>query len=159
TSTSSLGEWVSSLSTALTDGITSVLQSLGSSKALAAVLGVFDKLFAREVHTDTLCVGDVCVTQEQFLKMVQSRGATPTSPAAPSTGGSTEQAPTDITPTEILPTDVVSADTSTTTPPSVQSTDTIVPTTPTAPPTDTVPTVIEVLPADVAPADTATTTP
>ena len=82
TSTSSLGEWVSSLSTALTDGITSVLQSLGSSKALAAVLGVFDKLFAREIHTDTLCVGDVCVTQEQFLRMVQASGAASESPAA-----------------------------------------------------------------------------
>jgi hypothetical protein len=25
------------------------------------------KLFAKEVHTDKLCVGDTCVTQEQFL--------------------------------------------------------------------------------------------
>gem|GEM_PF-5428813 len=26
---------------------------------------------AKEVHTDTLCVGKVCVTEEQFLRMVQ----------------------------------------------------------------------------------------
>ncbi len=40
--------------------------------AIYAVNGIFDKLFAKEVHTDLLCVGQTCVTQTQFLQMVQN---------------------------------------------------------------------------------------
>ena len=78
----SLGSWTDSFSTALQSAVNSALQKITSTnaKAVSAVVGVFDTVFAREVHTDKLCVGDVCVTQEQFLKMVQSSGATPESP-------------------------------------------------------------------------------
>ncbi len=41
-----------------------------------SLLGVFNKIFASEVHTDNLCVGAVCVTEEQFLGMVQASGVT-----------------------------------------------------------------------------------
>jgi hypothetical protein len=80
----------SALSTALSV-ITNIAQSgvheLGI--AVHASLGIFDKIFAKEVHTDNLCVGTVCVTQEQFLRMIQSSGTaaaavTAPPPAAPS---------------------------------------------------------------------------
>jgi hypothetical protein len=38
-----------------------------------------NKLFAKEVHTDTLCVGNTCVTQEQFLAMVAASSASQSS--------------------------------------------------------------------------------
>ena len=40
--------------------------------AIKATIGVFEKVFAKEVHTDKLCVEDVCVTKEEFLNIVQS---------------------------------------------------------------------------------------
>jgi hypothetical protein len=44
-----------------------------------------NKLFAKEVHTDKLCVGNTCVTQEQFLVMVAASGASqPSVLSAPS---------------------------------------------------------------------------
>ncbi|HVV14999.1 MAG TPA: tail fiber domain-containing protein [Candidatus Paceibacterota bacterium] len=44
---------------------------------LANAANGITKLFAKEVHTDMLCVGDVCVTQDQFLAIVQASGVTP----------------------------------------------------------------------------------
>jgi hypothetical protein len=100
TSPSSFGEAVSSMSSVLLGDLGSALSSLSSGvhNALAATFGVFDKVFAREVHTDTLCVGSVCVTQEQFLKMVQSSTATSTPPTGGSTGGGSVPPPATSTP-------------------------------------------------------------
>ena len=123
---SSIGAWTASVSASLGQGITDALQSLGSNKALAAVLGVFDKVFAREVHTDTLCVGTVCVTQEQFLKMVQSSGATPATPVpsenmggttATSTVAATPPVDTTMPTTLLLDTTPIAPSVDTTTPP------------------------------------------
>ncbi len=41
------------------------------------------KLFAKEVHTDMLCVGSTCVTQSQFLAMVNAANQAPASAAPP----------------------------------------------------------------------------
>ena len=60
------------------------------------------KLFAKEVHTDKLCVGDTCVTQAQFLAMVEASGggagsppSAPVSPPAPSANDATSTPPAD----------------------------------------------------------------
>ena len=43
--------------------------------------GIHD-LFAQNLHAEKeLCVGDVCVTRDQFLRMVEQSGQTPTAPA------------------------------------------------------------------------------
>jgi hypothetical protein len=44
---------------------------------LANAANGITKIFAKEVHTDMLCVGETCVTQEQFLAIVQAAGVTP----------------------------------------------------------------------------------
>ena len=44
---------------------------------------------ASEVHTDKLCVGDVCVTQEQFLNMVGQNGGVQMTASVQSAGNST----------------------------------------------------------------------
>ena len=95
--------------------------------AVHASLGIFDKIFVKEVHTDNLCVGDVCVTQDQFLRMIQSSGmsaaaaAAPPSPVAPvepSPGTTSSTTPT-VTPPDTPATDSTTTDisTSTTAPP------------------------------------------
>ncbi|MFM2330649.1 MAG: hypothetical protein RLZZ26_156, partial [Candidatus Parcubacteria bacterium] len=154
TASSTFGESVAAMSTGLVSDLTSALSSLGSGlhTALAATFGVFDKVFAREVHTDNLCVGSVCVTQEQFLKMVQASGATTTPavvpPTPPSSSGSgTPTPPPSDTGVSTSPTDTGTS-TPVVTPPtdsgsSTPSTDTAV-----LPPADSTP-----------PADTASTTP
>lgn len=43
--------------------------------------------FAEEFTTKKLCVEDVCVTREQFLKIVQAAGETPSAPEAPPESG------------------------------------------------------------------------
>src|SRR3989338_2159304 len=56
--------------------------------AIYAVIGIFDKVFAGEVHTDTLCVsnsaGETCITREQLDALIagaagaaSGRGGTP----------------------------------------------------------------------------------
>jgi hypothetical protein len=42
-----------------------------------------DVVYAKSVHTDELCVGQVCVTESQFLRLVGGAGQAP-APAAPS---------------------------------------------------------------------------
>jgi hypothetical protein len=61
---------------------------------VGARLIVNGPLKAKEVDTDKLCVGAVCVTEEQFLRMVQQSGVTQ-SPT-------TEQDTSDPTPPEIV---------------------------------------------------------
>jgi hypothetical protein len=56
---------------------------------VVAQLGVFDKVFAKEVHTEKLCVGEVCVTEAEFLQMLQG--------AAGNAGGG--NTPPDVPPT------------------------------------------------------------
>ena len=46
-----------------------------------AANGIGD-FFAARIHTDELCVKDVCVSRDQFLQMVERAGASPTMPAS-----------------------------------------------------------------------------
>jgi hypothetical protein len=48
---------------------------------IGAKLIVNGSIQAKEIHTDELCVGTVCVTPEQFLKMVQQSNASDSPPA------------------------------------------------------------------------------
>jgi hypothetical protein len=71
-----------------------------------AQLGVFDKIFAKEIHTEKLCVGDVCVTEQQFLQMVQGQvaGTTtpPQNPPPQDPPPADPPAPTDLPPTIVI---------------------------------------------------------
>ncbi|MEI7720323.1 MAG: tail fiber domain-containing protein, partial [bacterium] len=62
---------------------------------------------AKEVHTDMLCVGETCVTQAQFLQMVQKSGQSdPAPPPAPAPTPDPTPDPTpapDPTPTPVTP--------------------------------------------------------
>jgi hypothetical protein len=70
------------LKTAMQDITNQAVHIFGG--AIYAADGVFDRVFAKEVHTDLvqsnldqtdkLCVGQTCVTQSQFLQMVQQAG-------------------------------------------------------------------------------------
>jgi hypothetical protein len=51
-----------------------------------------DVVYAKSVHTDELCVGATCVSQEKFLEMVNSIGTAPV-PAAPANGSGAASAP------------------------------------------------------------------
>jgi len=62
--------------------------------AMHATIGAFDKVFAREVHTDKLCVGETCVTQEQFLAMVQASSGSGGGASPAGGGGDTTTPPT-----------------------------------------------------------------
>jgi hypothetical protein len=72
---SSQAPWISSLysgSTALkvsintnNDKIVHIVKD-----AFYSATGIFNNLYASEVHTDLLCVGKTCVTEEQFMQMV-----------------------------------------------------------------------------------------
>jgi Chaperone of endosialidase len=42
-----------------------------------------NSIFSKKVQTDTLCVGQVCVTEQQFLNMVQANNPTPPSNPEP----------------------------------------------------------------------------
>ncbi len=61
---------------------------------VGAKLIVNGSIQAKEIHTDELCVGTVCVTPEQFLKMVQQSGAVDSAPVAPP-GSQPETPPAD----------------------------------------------------------------
>ncbi len=104
------------LSSALSDALSLITNSAQSGVnelgiAVHAGLGIFDKIFAREVHTDQLCVGSVCVTQDQFLKMVQSSSAAAATSVTPvDTSGTSATSTTPDT------TATTTADTSTSTP-------------------------------------------
>ncbi|MCL9972056.1 MAG: DUF5011 domain-containing protein, partial [Candidatus Pacebacteria bacterium] len=53
---------------------------------VVAQVGIFDKIFAKEVHTEKLCVGEVCVTEQEFLQMLQ--GAAGNAGGGSGSGGS-----------------------------------------------------------------------
>ncbi len=83
----------SGVSSSLRDALATTLSSIaglvqngvkGLGVAVHAGVGIFDKLFAKEVHTDLLCVGSTCVTPEQFLKIVAGSNQTATVTTAPS---------------------------------------------------------------------------
>lgn len=68
---------------------------------VGAKLIVNGSIQAKEIHTDELCVGTVCVTQEQFLKMVQQSGVVDSAPAtAPESQAETPPASPTVTPPE-----------------------------------------------------------
>ncbi len=91
TATSTPPAWAgafSDASDAMKTGLQSVLQSVGNGvvdvigKVVYASVGIFDKVFAKEVHTDKLCVSksngtEVCVTGDQ-LSAVMNGTATST---------------------------------------------------------------------------------
>jgi hypothetical protein len=97
----------SSVSTALKTALADAFSALGSlteggvrelGVAMHATVGVFDKVFAREVHTDKLCVGNTCVTQEQFVAMVAaSQGGSGSVGGSGGSGGSDTTTPPTIT--------------------------------------------------------------
>ena len=68
------------------------------------------RLVVNEIQTNKLCVGTVCVTQEQFLKMVQSSGAAVTEVIPPPVVDTT--ATTTVVATTTLPADTTPPDTS-----------------------------------------------
>ena len=81
------------LNTALKSVINETVHVFGG--VLYASEGVFNRVFAREVHTDMLCVGQTCVTQAQFLQMVQQAGVSSvTSNNNSGSGNSSPQIPT-----------------------------------------------------------------
>jgi hypothetical protein len=68
--------WISSFSSAsaaLKEAINSNNDKIAHAMhdAFYSATGIFNNLYAREVHTDLLCVGKTCVTEEQFIQMVQ----------------------------------------------------------------------------------------
>lgn len=69
------------------------------------------KLFTHELHTDTLCVGDTCVTESQLKNLLQNQGTIQIVGGGPVTPTTPIITPTDpITPsidTDPLPTDPV----------------------------------------------------
>ena len=81
---------------ALSDMSVRGVKEIGS--AVHAGVGVFDKLFAKEVHTDLLCVGTTCVTQDQFLKIVAGANQTATVTTPPSTSPTPLGVPATTTP-------------------------------------------------------------
>ena len=44
------------------------------SEPIYAAVGIFEKLFAKEVQTDKLCIGSACATEAQFLALLASAG-------------------------------------------------------------------------------------
>jgi hypothetical protein len=47
---------------------------------LGSATNGIQNIFTKKITTDELCVGTVCVTQTQFLQMIQNSGQTPTAP-------------------------------------------------------------------------------
>jgi hypothetical protein len=70
------------------DGLRAALGELGDATldALAqgvyAATGVFDRLFAKEVHTDLLCVGATCVTEAQLKALLADQASDAPAPPA-----------------------------------------------------------------------------
>ncbi|MBU6310862.1 DUF5011 domain-containing protein, partial [Patescibacteria group bacterium] len=52
---------------AFTEGV--ALTKLVSGQVVAQI-GIFDKIFAKEVHTEKLCIGTTCVTEEELLELL-----------------------------------------------------------------------------------------
>ncbi len=52
--------------------LTKAIQSIENT-----IIGFAGRFTSKEIDTDKLCVGGTCVTQAEFLKMVQSSGSTP----------------------------------------------------------------------------------
>ncbi|MEK7530430.1 MAG: immunoglobulin-like domain-containing protein [Patescibacteria group bacterium] len=53
---------------------------------IVAQLAVIEKLFAKEIYTEKLCVGEVCVTEAEFLEIIQN--STSGGGQSPNGGGS-----------------------------------------------------------------------
>ena len=83
------------------NGLKSAMQSIGDmvvevyKTAIYAVTGIFDKVFAREVTTDKLCIGETCVDEEQLKSLLQGQvaGAAGASSGSSGGGGSASPAP------------------------------------------------------------------
>jgi hypothetical protein len=90
----------SRLSTILISGIQEMEKKVSSLWNGVADL-VVNSLKAKKVNTEELCVGSTCVTEEQFIKMMQNAGTTATSPEispAPVVPSPTPETPTTPTP-------------------------------------------------------------
>jgi hypothetical protein len=103
-STSTTTPWIGSFgssSTGLQGALaavdTAVVHILGT--AVYAVNGIFDNIFAKQVHTDVLCVGQTCVNEAQLKTLLNQSGQTGSTP-----------------PEEIIITDTPSVDTGSSTP-------------------------------------------
>jgi hypothetical protein len=121
---------------------------------LVAKVAVIGDLFAKNVHTEELCVGNVCVTQDQFLKMVQSSGATAAAPPAPPAPPDTAAVPVATSSVDAAPSTppadappLTDTPSSSSTPPDT----TTQPPADTTPPTDTTSTTTDVPPTDTTP--------
>ena len=87
--------WTASLAT-VSQGLKDAMEDLQNSvvHAFEGVQyyadGIFKRIFAGEVHTDTLCIsdedGETCITREQLKALLAGAGAAPA--ATPTTGGS-----------------------------------------------------------------------
>jgi hypothetical protein len=88
TSTPWVGDFASA-SAALQSAMQTVSQQIVHifNGAVYATTGIFDKIFAKEVHTDELCVGSTCVSQSQFLQMVQQSQASSSGSVSVVSGG------------------------------------------------------------------------
>lgn len=73
------------LAPVLTKAIQELYQSLQNltGQTITYITATFDTLFAKEVKTDKLCVGNTCVTADEFLAIVQNAGAEPVVPNDP----------------------------------------------------------------------------
>lgn len=86
--------------------------------ALYATTGIFEKIFTKEIHTQNvyadelqtkktttaeLCVDDVCVTREQFLKMVQTANSSSASGSGNAPMPAPEPEPTSVPEPEPTP--------------------------------------------------------
>jgi hypothetical protein len=100
-STSSPQTWSSAFADA-SETLRNAISSLGdvvvrvSNDVQYAAVGIYNKIFAKEVHTDKLCVEDVCVTKQEFVKMVQMANT------SSATGGSTSVTTSSTGPTITL---------------------------------------------------------
>ncbi len=97
TNATSTPEWAGVFANA-SDGLKTVLQSIGNEvvevmgKAIYASVGVFDKVFAKEVDTDQLCItdatGKTCVTRTQLNNLLNGTAtSTPQGTGGVSSGG------------------------------------------------------------------------
>jgi hypothetical protein len=64
---------------------------------------VTDKITAKHVYTDEICVGTACVNQDQFLAMARAAGVTPTQPdGSTASSGSSSSGPSADTTSPII---------------------------------------------------------
>ena len=87
--------------------------------AIYAATGVFERLFAKEVHTDKLCVsdesGETCVTRTQLDALLAGTGASSPASSGGGGGGAPTANPATTDSSTAPPTDVGSVPTATTT--------------------------------------------